>query len=65
MVQGCGEALDLGQISRRDPGTRIPGTGQCHPMIQDKRPIDLVIQNEIGAEMVVDILGSLKYGSAA
>jgi putative toxin-antitoxin system antitoxin component (TIGR02293 family) len=36
-----------------------------HPMIEDKRPIDVVIQNEFGAEMVVDILGGLKYGSAA
>jgi putative toxin-antitoxin system antitoxin component (TIGR02293 family) len=36
-----------------------------HPMIEDKRPIDVVIQSEFGAEMVVDILGRLKYGSAA
>ena len=36
-----------------------------HPMVEDKRPIDVVIQNEFGAEMVVDILGGLKYGSAA
>jgi putative toxin-antitoxin system antitoxin component (TIGR02293 family) len=36
-----------------------------HPMIEDKRPIDAVIQNEFGAEMVMDILGGLKYGSAA
>jgi putative toxin-antitoxin system antitoxin component (TIGR02293 family) len=36
-----------------------------HPMIEDKRPIDAVIQNEFGAEMVIDILGGLKYGSAA
>jgi putative toxin-antitoxin system antitoxin component (TIGR02293 family) len=36
-----------------------------HPMIEDKRPIDVVILSEFGAEMVVDILGSLKYGSAA
>jgi len=36
-----------------------------HPMIQDKRPIDVVILSEFGAEMVVDILGRLKYGSAA
>jgi len=36
-----------------------------HAMIEDKRPIDLVIQNELGAEMVLDILGRLKYGSAA
>ncbi len=36
-----------------------------HAMIEDKRPIDLVIQSELGAEMVLDILGRLKYGSAA
>ena len=36
-----------------------------HPMIEDRRPIDVVIQNEFGAELVVDVLGSLKYGSAA
>jgi len=34
-------------------------------MLEDKRPIDAVIQNEFGAEMVMDILGGLKYGSAA
>ena len=28
-----------------------------HPMIEDKRPIDAVIQNEFGAEMIIDILG--------
>ncbi len=38
---------------------------RAHPMIEDKRPIDAVIQNEFGAEMVMDILGRLKYGSAA
>ena len=38
---------------------------RVHPMIEDRRPIDLVIQSEFGAEMVVGILGSLKYGSAA
>ncbi|WP_309085716.1 DUF2384 domain-containing protein [Chelativorans sp.] len=36
-----------------------------HPMIEDRRPVDVVIQNEFGAELVIDILGSLKYGSAA
>lgn len=36
-----------------------------HAMLEDKRPIDVVIQSEFGAEMVADILGSLKYGSAA
>jgi putative toxin-antitoxin system antitoxin component (TIGR02293 family) len=36
-----------------------------HPMIEDKRPIDVVIQSEFGAELVVEILGRLKYGTAA
>ncbi|RDJ22180.1 DUF2384 domain-containing protein [Bosea caraganae] len=36
-----------------------------HAMLEDKRPIDIVIQNEIGAELVLDILGRLKYGTAA
>ena len=36
-----------------------------HPMVEDQRPIDLVLRNEIGAEMVADILGGLKYGAAA
>jgi putative toxin-antitoxin system antitoxin component (TIGR02293 family) len=36
-----------------------------HAILEDKRPIDVVIQSEFGAEVVVDILGSLKYGSAA
>lgn len=36
-----------------------------HPMIEDRRPIDIAIQTEFGAEMVLDILGGLRYGSAA
>ncbi|MQX19158.1 DUF2384 domain-containing protein [Sinorhizobium terangae] len=36
-----------------------------HPMLEDKRPIDVVIQSEIGAELVLETLASLKYGSAA
>ena len=36
-----------------------------HPMAEDKRPIDLVIQSEFGADLIIDILGGLKYGSAA
>jgi len=38
---------------------------RSHPMLDDQRPIDLVIQGEIGAELVLDVLGGLKYGSAA
>ncbi|APO72108.1 hypothetical protein IE4872_PD01587 (plasmid) [Rhizobium gallicum] len=38
---------------------------RAHPMLEDRRPIDVIIQNEIGAEFVLEILASLKYGSAA
>ncbi len=38
---------------------------RSHPMLEDKRPIDVVIQSEIGAELAVDILERLKYGTAA
>jgi putative toxin-antitoxin system antitoxin component (TIGR02293 family) len=36
-----------------------------HPMAEDKRPIDLIIESEFGAELIVGILGRLKYGAAA
>ncbi len=36
-----------------------------HPMADDKRPIDLMIQSEFGAELIIDILNGLKYGTAA
>ena len=38
---------------------------RSHSMLEDRRPIDVVIQSEIGAELVLDVLSSLKYGSAA
>ncbi len=36
-----------------------------HAMLEDRAPIDVVIQNEFAAELVNDILGRLKYGTAA
>lgn len=56
-----GEALDLwgGEDEARDFLFRP------HPMAEDRRPIDLVIQSEFGAEMVIDILGGLRFGTAA
>jgi putative toxin-antitoxin system antitoxin component (TIGR02293 family) len=36
-----------------------------HPMAEDNRPIDLTIRSEFGAELILDILGGLKYGTAA
>jgi len=38
---------------------------RSHPMLEDARPIDVVLQNEIGGELVPEILGRLKYGTAA
>lgn len=35
-----------------------------HAMLDDERPIDVVLRSEIGAELVVEILGGLKYGVA-
>ncbi|MBB4276359.1 putative toxin-antitoxin system antitoxin component (TIGR02293 family) [Rhizobium mongolense] len=29
---------------------------RAHPMLEDRRPIDVIIQNEIGAELVLEIL---------
>jgi putative toxin-antitoxin system antitoxin component (TIGR02293 family) len=36
-----------------------------HAMIEDRKPIDIVLQSEIGGEMVSQILGRLQYGSVA
>jgi putative toxin-antitoxin system antitoxin component (TIGR02293 family) len=49
----------------RDPADARDFLFRPHAMLEDKRPIDVVIQSEFGAEAVVDILGGLKYGSAA
>jgi len=35
-----------------------------HAMIADRRPIDVVIESEFGADAVADILNGLKYGTA-
>jgi putative toxin-antitoxin system antitoxin component (TIGR02293 family) len=36
-----------------------------HALLGQRRPIDLVLENEIGAGLVQDVLGRLEYGSAA
>ncbi len=36
-----------------------------HAMLEDRLPVEIVIRSEIGAELVLEILGGLKYGSAA
>ena len=35
-----------------------------HALLAERRPIDLVLENEIGAGLVHDVLGRLEYGSA-
>jgi putative toxin-antitoxin system antitoxin component (TIGR02293 family) len=36
-----------------------------HAMLLDRPPIDVVIESELGAQLVDGILGRLKYGTAA
>jgi putative toxin-antitoxin system antitoxin component (TIGR02293 family) len=36
-----------------------------HPMLENRRPIDIVLANEFGRPLVEGILGRLQYGSAA
>ena len=36
-----------------------------HPMLEGKTPKSLMVKSEIGARMVEDLLGRLRYGSAA
>jgi putative toxin-antitoxin system antitoxin component (TIGR02293 family) len=35
-----------------------------HPLLDNKRPIDLMLQSEIGAQLVRDVLGRLEHGIA-
>lgn len=36
-----------------------------HPMLEGRRPVDVVLANEFGRPLVEGILGGLQYGSAA
>jgi putative toxin-antitoxin system antitoxin component (TIGR02293 family) len=35
-----------------------------HPLLQGRRPVDVVLENELGRPVVEGILGRLQYGSA-
>jgi putative toxin-antitoxin system antitoxin component (TIGR02293 family) len=35
-----------------------------HPLLGERRPLDVVLENEIGAEVVRGVLGRLEHGSA-
>jgi putative toxin-antitoxin system antitoxin component (TIGR02293 family) len=38
---------------------------EAHPLLDGRRPIDIVLANEFGRPVVEGILGRLKYGTAA
>jgi len=35
-----------------------------HPLLKGRRPLDVVLENELGAELVRGVLGRLEHGSA-
>ena len=37
---------------------------EAHPLLQGRRPVDVVLENELGRPVVEGILGRLQYGSA-
>jgi len=37
---------------------------RAHPVLSGRRPIDLILQSEFGAELVCSLLGRLEVGSA-
>ncbi len=48
----------------KSPGAARDFLGRPHQLLEGKSPIDLVLENEIGARLVEDILGRLEHGSA-
>jgi putative toxin-antitoxin system antitoxin component (TIGR02293 family) len=37
---------------------------EAHPLLHGRRPVDVVLENELGRPVVEGILGRLRYGSA-
>jgi putative toxin-antitoxin system antitoxin component (TIGR02293 family) len=35
-----------------------------HPLLENKRPVDVTLQSEVGAQLVRDVLGRLEHGTA-
>jgi putative toxin-antitoxin system antitoxin component (TIGR02293 family) len=48
-----------------DEATAAEFLGRRHAMLQDRRPLDAILESEDGAVSVREILGRLKYGTAA
>jgi putative toxin-antitoxin system antitoxin component (TIGR02293 family) len=51
------------RIWKSDSGTR-DFFFRAHPLLSDRRPVDLVLENELGAQLVRSVLGRLEAGSA-
>jgi putative toxin-antitoxin system antitoxin component (TIGR02293 family) len=49
----------------KDPAAARRFMFEGHPLLNGRRPADVVIANELGRPLVEGILGRLKYGSAA
>jgi putative toxin-antitoxin system antitoxin component (TIGR02293 family) len=49
----------------QDPGEARSFLFRSHPMLEARRPIDVVLESELGGELVRSILGRLLYGTAA
>lgn len=49
----------------RDPDLAREFLFRPHMMLEGRRPIDCIVESELGAELVKDILGRLVHGTAA
>lgn len=48
-----------------DEATAVEFLRRRHAMLHDRKPIDVALESDEGAKLVRDILGRLKYGTAA
>lgn len=51
------------RIWKSDGGTR-DFFFRAHPLLNGRRPVDVVLENELGAQLVRSVLGRLEAGSA-
>jgi putative toxin-antitoxin system antitoxin component (TIGR02293 family) len=51
------------RIWKSDSGTR-DFLFRAHPLLNERRPVDLILENELGAQLVRSVLGRLEAGSA-
>lgn len=49
----------------KDEGSARQFLRQPHPLLEGRRPLDVAVATDVGADTVEGILGRLKYGSAA